>query len=151
MIHLQNVKFLNLIPPVAIKDNAAFVTTEIDTKGYDYATFVVNLGVTDIAMAALKITECATSGGSFTDVTGLDADGDTDTDGATSTLPTATDDGGVFVFEVDLRNTERFLDLSATAGDGSAGTYASGVCILSRAHDVPVTAAERGCLNILRA
>ncbi len=31
MIHLQNVKFLNLIPPVAIKDNAAFVTTERST------------------------------------------------------------------------------------------------------------------------
>ena len=151
MVSIQNTKFVNLIPPVAIKDNTAWVTTEVDTLGYDYATFIVNLGASDIAVAALKLTESDTSGSGFADVTGAIYGTSATIAGSTSALPTATDDDDIFVIEVDLRGgRKRYMDVSATAGNGTTGTYASGICILSRATNVPQTAAERGCNQILR-
>lgn len=151
MIALQNTKFVNLIPPVAIKDNASWTCTEVDTLGYDYATFVVNLGATDIAVATLKVQESNTSGSGFADVTGLVFGTSNNIAGSASTLPAATDDDKIFVFEIDLRKgRKRYLDLVATAGNGTAGTYASGIAILSRGENCPVTAADRGASQILR-
>ena len=146
----QKIKYLNTLPPVIIKDNTAWVTTEIDTLGYDYATVIFCLGATDIAVAVLKVQESDTSGSGFADITGADFDGDTDIDGAASTLPTATDDDGVFVVQLDLKSRKRYLDLSATAGDGTVGSYASAVTLLSRAGESPSTSAEAGAANILR-
>lgn len=148
---LQQVKYLQVIAPVAIVDNASWTTTEIDTLGYNYLTVVVNIGATDIAMAALKLQQSDTSGSGFADVTGLDSDGDTDIDGVASTLPTATDDNKLFVFQVDLRGKKRYFDLVATAGNGTNGTFASAIAILSRADSVPVTSSTIGALNVLRA
>lgn len=148
---LQDTKFVNLVPPVAIKDNTGWTTTEVDTLGYDYATFVINLGATDIAMAALKLTETDTSGCSGSDVTGAIFGTSADIAGTTSALPTAADDGDIFVIEVKLGGSrKRYLDLTATAGNGTTGTYLSGICILSRAENAPRTAAERGANQILR-
>ena len=72
---LQHSKFLRVISPVAIVDNTSWTTVEIDTLGYNYLTVVVNIGATDIAMAALKLQQSDTSGSGFADVTGLDSDG----------------------------------------------------------------------------
>ena len=147
---LQKTKFINVLPPVAIKDNAAWATTEIDCKGWDYLTIVFVLGATDIALAALVVQESDTSGSGFANVTGLIC-GTSDTiDAATSALMSATDDNKITVFEIDLTKRKRYIDLSATAGDGTAGTFAAAIGILSRAKDVPVSASERGCDEILR-
>ena len=53
---LQNVKLVNLTPPAAIVDDASFTVAELDTKGWDYAQIVVQLGATDTAMTALAVT-----------------------------------------------------------------------------------------------
>lgn len=145
----QNMKLVNLIPPVAIKDNASWTTTEVDTKGYDYALFIVNLGATDIAIAALKLQESNTSGSGFADVTGAIYGTSTNLAGSTSTLPAATDDDKVFAILVDLRKRSRYLDLVATAGNGTNGTFASGICVLARGHNGFTTAAEFGCSQVL--
>ena len=150
MIPSQNSKVINVIPPVAIKDNASWTTTEIDTKGFDYCTIYVNLGATDIAAAALKVQESDTTGTGFADVTGLVYGTSTNTAGSTSTLPSATDDDDIFVFEIDLRKRKRFLDLVATAGNGTNGTFASAIAVLEKATNTPTTAAERGANQILR-
>jgi len=150
MIHAQNTKVVAITPPAAIVDNAAFTTAELDTAGFEYAQIYVQLGATDIAMAALKVTESDTAGSGHTDVAGLDTDGDTDIDGNAATLPTATDDDGFVIFDIDLRGRKRYLDLSATAGDGAAGTFMSAFALLSRADNTPTTSAERGALNVLR-
>ena len=150
MIPAQNAKVVNVTPAAAIKDNAAFTTNEIDTAGFDYCTIYVALGATDIAMAALKVQESDTSGSGFADVSGLDADGDTNTDGSAATLPTATDDDGVFIFQIDLRGRKRYLDLSATAGNGTNGTFMSAIALLTRGSNTPVTAAEMNALDVLR-
>ena len=144
-------KLVSVTPPAAIVDNASFTTATVDRKGFDFARFVVYLGATDIAAAALKVQESDDSGMSgAADITGAVFGTSTNDAGSTSTVPSATDDNKFFTVEIDLRGRKRYLDLVLTAGDGATGTYAAVHCVLSRAADGPVTAAERGCGDILR-
>lgn len=147
---LQHCKFLSLIDPADIVDDTDFSSNEIDTKGYDYATILFQYGTSDIAMEELTVTESDSAGTGHTDITGLVVGTSDNIDGDTSSLPAADDDDGIVAFEIDLRNRKRYLDITATAGNGSNGTYATAVCILSRANDVPVSISERNCLEILR-
>ncbi|HXG66982.1 MAG TPA: hypothetical protein VNO70_17905 [Blastocatellia bacterium] len=138
MIDMQSVKFVSVTPPEAIRDNSSWATAEIDTKGFDYATILVYLGATDIAMAALKLQESDTSGSGFADVSGADFSV------SPATLPSATDDNKLFAIFVDLTKRKRYLDLVMTAGDGATGTFAVALAILSRAEEAPNSASERG-------
>lgn len=133
-----------ITPPAAISDNATLTTTEIDTIGYNYATIVVGIGATDIAMGSLKVTESDTAGSGHADITGADFSV------APATVPSATDDNKFFVVNIDLRNgRKRYLDVTATTGNGTAGTY---VCIwieLTRAQIAPVGAAALNADQVL--
>ncbi len=151
MIQAQNFKVAAAIPPEARKDNAASTMVEIDTLGYDYCTIILTLGATDIASALCKVTECATSGGSFTDVTGLIAGTSNNNTGSTSSQ-TSTTDNTITVFEFELHNRERFLKMNFTAGNGTNGTFASAVALLSRKNNAGVSdlAADRGAEQIIR-
>lgn len=150
MVPAQDAKWLNLTPPAAIVDNASLTVTEIDTLGFDYAEIIVVLGATDIAMTALAVTESDTSGSGHANVTGLIFGTSDNTAGSTSVLPTATDDNDVFKFEIDLRARKRYLDVTATIGNGTAGTYAVVLARLSRSKTGVETATEAGCNQILR-
>lgn len=130
---LQNHKFVSITPPAAIIDDASATTASIDTLGYDYLTVVCYLGATDIAMTALKLQESDTDG-SYDDITS----------GGFTTLPSATDDNKAFTFFVDLRRRKRYIDLVATIGDGTAGTYFTAMGFLSNAEVTPTSATERG-------
>ena len=151
MIHLQDCKFVSITPPQVIVDNASWTTAELDTKDWNYATIVVYFGAMDIAMVALKVQESDTSGSGFADVTGLVFGTSNTIAGSASTLPSATDDNKFFLFDINLTGRKRYLDLVATGGDGTAGTYLIAHAILSRGQETPVTAAERGASQILRA
>jgi hypothetical protein len=142
-------KLVSLTPPAAIVDAGAYTTAALDTRGYDYCTIVAYLGASDIAMAALKVQESDTDG-SYGDVTGLVYGTSLGIDGVASDLPSATDDNKFFGFEIDLRGRKRFLDVSATAGDGAAGTFATLFAILWRGDTAEQDAASRGFANILR-
>lgn len=147
----QSCKFVAITPPAAIVDNASYTTAAVDTKGYKFCQIVAQLGATDIAMVALKVQESDDSGMSgAADVTGLVVGTSNNIAGSASALPSATDDDKFMLFEVDLRGRKRYLDLVATAGDGTAGTYMSALAILHNGDIAPVTAAERGCDEILR-
>jgi hypothetical protein len=150
MIHGQLHKVVNLTPPAAIVDNASYTVAELDTLDWDYCQIYVILGATDIAMTALAVTESDTSGSGHANVTGLVFGTSTNLAGSTSALPTATDDNDVFRFDIDLRKRKRYLDVTATAGNGTAGTFACIIAILSRGRIGPETAAEGGCNQILR-
>ena len=150
MIPEQNNKYLIVTSPAAIIDNTSPTTNSIDTKGFDYLTVLCSVGATDVAMTALKLGQSDTDS-SYTDVTGLVFGTSTNIDGATSALPTATDDNKIFVFEVDLRGKKRDFDMTATFGNGTAGGYFSAVAILSRAEISPITAAGKGADEVLRA
>ena len=145
-----NGKVLNTIPPAVIKDNADFTATEIDTQGYSSVDVIFALGASDIAMAALKLQESDTAGSGQADITGLVFGTSTNIAGSTSALPSSTDDNKVYILSIkNMQGRKRYLTLVATAGDGSAGTYASAITILSKGDIQPLTAAGIGCDEIL--
>lgn len=137
---LQGIEVRKLIEPAAIVDNAAFTTDTIDTAGYDEALFIVQFGAMDIAAAAFKLQESEDSGMSgAVDVAGADFSV------SPLTLPSASADHFVFGIHVKLGGArKRYLDVSLTGGDGSAGTYASGVVLLAKGEAMPSTTALRG-------
>jgi len=139
MNRMQNIKYVAITPPGALIDNASATTAEIDTLGFDYLTIVAHLGATDIAMTALAVTESDTTGSGHANVTGLVYGTSTDIDGNTSALPSATDDNGFFVFQIDLRGRKRYIDVTATVGDGTSGAYLTIIGMLSRADASPTT------------
>lgn len=148
---LEGCKLVNMTPPAAIKNNASWTVAEVDTKDWDHLTIIVMLGATDIAVAALAVTESNTSGSGHANVTGLIVGTSANIEGSTSALPSATDDNKCQVFEIDLRGRKRYIDLTFTAGDGTAGTYAAVLGILSSPKALaPISISDRGCDEILR-
>lgn len=148
MIALQNTKFVNIVPPAAIKDNTAFVDIEdIDCAGWDYLTIVWQQGATDVITAALAVAD-SDDASTYTNFAVV---GTTATiAGTTSALPPATPDNQLHIFEIDLRKRKRYIQIDATAGNGTVGTFASAVGILSRGTEVIQTAAARGATQIIR-
>jgi hypothetical protein len=144
-------KLVSITPPAAISDNATLTTGEIDTLGWSYLTIVVYEGATDIAMAALSVTQSDTAGSGHANVTGLIWGTSTNIDGSTSALPSATDDNLFQVAQIDLKGKKRYIDVTATTGDGAAGTYIAILGILSRPQVSPISASEAGANEILRA
>lgn len=142
----QQTKLVAITPPAAIVDNASYTTTAVDTFGFNKLKVTVFLGATDIAMTALKLQESDDSGMSgAADISGAVYGTSTNPDtGSASALPSATDDNKFFVFYVDLKGRKRYIDLVATAGDGTAGTFMTAWAELSDALTVPSTAAGRG-------
>lgn len=139
MIDVLNQKIVGLTPPAVIVDNAAFTTATLDAVDAGWVTFIVYLGALDIAPAVFKLQESDDSGMSgATDVPGADFSV------SPATIPAATDDNLFFAVQVNMLGRKRYLDLSLTGGDGSAGTYAVVLAILSRMQTTPSTAAGRG-------
>lgn len=145
MVSAQNVRYFAITPPQVIVDNNSWTTNSIDTVAsgikYDYLTIVVQLGATDIAMAALKV-QTSDTDGSYADLTGF-------VGGTDFTLPSATDDNKFVVFNIDLRGKKRYFDLVATAGDGATGTYLSAFAILSRGKVGANSAADSNALVVI--
>ena len=144
-------KTVSITPPAAISDNATLTTTEIDTLGWSYMTIIVYLGATDIAMAALSVTQSETAGSGHANITGLVWGTSTNIDGTTSALPSATDDNLFQIAQIDLKGKKRYIDVTATTGDGTAGAFVTILGILSRPQVSPISASEAGANEILRA
>jgi hypothetical protein len=138
-------KLVVITPPNAIVDNAAYTTAAIDTQDADFVVIHVMLGPTDIAMAALKVQESDLANMSgAADIVGTRFGTDNNDTGSASTLPDANADNTILSFYIDKRGRKRYLDLVATAGDGSTGTYLAAWAELWRMKDGPRTAAEAG-------
>lgn len=150
MNHGQNKKLAAVVFPTALLDDASATTTEIDTLGFDYCEIIVYYGTSDIAMAALAVTESDASGSGHANVTGLVYGTSVNTAGSTSTLPSATDDNKFFKFEIDLKGRKRYLDTTITAGDGTAGSWIYAWAELTRKGEGIDSASEAGCSQILR-
>jgi hypothetical protein len=142
---LQRCKFVQVTAPTAINDNTAYTTNTLDTLGFDEVMFEIAFGAMDIAVAALKLTESDDSGMSgATDISGADFSV------SPATLPSATDDNHFYGIHVKLGGArKRYLDLSFTAGDGAAGTYASVNAILAKGEIEPNSATTRGFTQLL--
>lgn len=123
----MNTKHVSVTPPGAKVDDGSFTTASIDTRGYDWLKVVVYVGDTDIAMTALKLQESNDDGSSdsYADISGAVFGTSTGLSGSASTLPSATGDNAFYIFIVKLNGRKRYIDVVATAGNGSTGTYAS--------------------------
>lgn len=141
-------KLVSLIQPQAAKDNAAWTSSAADCKGFGHARIVFFVGTTDIALSALAIQE-SDDDDTYTDVDGTVVGTDIALDGSASDLPSATDDGTFWVFDIDLRGRKRYLKVAGTAGDGTTGTYAAAWAELSRPEISPDTTAEMGAAEVL--
>jgi len=150
MSAIENFKLVSVTPPGALIDAASATTAEIDTKGWDHCRVIAYLGATDIAMTALKVTESDTTGSGHADVTGLVYGTSTDIDGNTSALPADDDDNGFFVFDIDLRGRKRYIDVTATVGDGTSGAYLTILAELYRGESMPTSVAGHGCTGLLK-
>lgn len=146
MQQLQRIKRGIVIAPAAITDNASFTTNEIDTAGFGQLAVHVIVAATDIAFTALKLQSSNTSGSGFADITGLVYGTSTLPEtGATSALPTATDDNKIFSFYLNLDGKHgRYVDLVATIGDGAAGGFAAAWYELTNSETGLSTSASRG-------
>lgn len=146
-----NFKIVPITPPAAISDNATLTTAEIDTLGWSEMWVIAFLGATDIAMSALSVTHSDTAGSGHAAITGLVWGTSTNIDGITSALPSATDDNLPQLAQIDLRGKKRYIDVTATTGDGAAGAFVNIWGILWRPGVSPASASEAGCNEILRA
>lgn len=122
-----NIKYVPIVYPQAILDNTSPTTYCVDISGARYVQVFVQLGATDIAMTALKLQESdtlssSTALSSGADITGLDF---------TGSLPSATDDNKTYLFSFPNDGSrKKYIDLTATCGDGSTGTFLTAFAIL---------------------
>lgn len=124
-MNLQNTKVFNAIPP-ALKDDAAFVANVIDSKGMAYVEFIVTLGAIDVSATVLKVMASDTMSGATT------LGGTPELVKDTTTKPGPSDDGKVIIVGVNLvkkPNTPRYLQLQATADDGTTGILLGAIAL----------------------
>lgn len=139
MIHSQATKEAIVIAPVSVTTTE--VTGTVDTLGYERATINVIL---DDAATTVTVTSLSVSEGETTSsVTAIDeftagtADGNVTLPAASGTSVT----GDIIQFDIDLTRRKRYLLVTLASSAARIGTV---TCSLSRAKDVPSTAAERG-------
>ena len=137
MKNAANVKYVLVTPPAALVDNAAFTTGAVDRKGFDHVTFVVSFGAIDVNVASSKIRH--------SDASDMSSSADIAVGGTDYALGTAaSSDNKVHAIDVDLVGRKRYIDFEITGGDGSTGTYASVLAILSRPSKSPASVTDRG-------
>lgn len=107
MITLQGAKFVSALAPISL-NSAAATALAIDTAGWHHLTLLWHFGVIGGDATVADITECDTSGGSYSAAI---------TGSAFSPLPaTATDAGKIFATFIDLRKRTRFIKIHLTTG-----------------------------------
>lgn len=155
MIKNQVYKVVNLIEP-AVYDNTSPTSRVIDLQGVDEVLVTLRLGTTDIGLTALKIqaSDVKASDTSLTgaaDVTGLVYGTSPDPyTGATSALPTATDDNKTYAFSFRAKEIgKRYAQLAVTVGDGTVGAALQAQAIVWEGAGPINTAASAGLAQVL--
>lgn len=145
---LNQIKVFNAIPPGIIKDDAVYVSNVLDKnvlldQGAKGVLFVTLLGAMDIALAVLKVME------SDTKTNGTTLGGSPTAVKAVATLPSATSDGGLALIYVPMAKwVEQFLQLQATAGDGTVGGYLAALAIADMAGDGEASIAGLNAISL---
>lgn len=147
---LQLTKTNIAIAPAVVK-NATATSNVIDTTGTDFVEFALTIGTTDVALTALKVQESdvrsnATTLTSPSDVTGLVFGTSLDPDtGVAAVLPTASDSNKVYAFYVNTQGRKRYLQLVATAANGTTGAALSATAKSDSMANMPsLSAAAKG-------
>lgn len=133
MIEAQLAKYTQALAPISVAGGATATVNEIDTVGFDYAEFIVCLGLVGAnGITTLKVQESDVSGSGQADITG-----------ASFTAPVDADDNKVGIVRLDLRKRKRYL--TPVVVNGATNASVLGILVrLSRAEQSPDSAAERG-------
>jgi hypothetical protein len=143
MFEIRKTKIVQLVPPQLKAPAGVFVgNTYVDTLGFNHIEFQFITGVMDTAIGStdathpLKIEECDTTNGTYTDVTSA----------AMAAVIAAGDDNKMSVIDIDLaKSHKRYMQVNAPyAGTGTTGSNFAVQAILSRPNVAPATAAQRG-------
>ncbi len=135
---LQTLKFAKAINLVDANGTTA-TAIAVDCIGSAEVAILVPIGNIAADMTALKVTECDTSGGSYTDITG-----------AAFTNPTASGSDNTYrVCFINRRNGSRKRYLKVTATAGAAATLIGAVALLASNEQTPDTDTERGVAESL--
>lgn len=137
MKYLQSTNVQTAINPVVLAKSttatAIAVNSVVANTAYTQARFIITIGVTTAVFSTFKLTECDTSGGSYTDVSGASF-------GATT--PTA---GDVYIIDVNMVGRMQYFKLSVI-GDATGTAGLSAVCVFGEAGQAPNTNAEWGAV-----
>lgn len=141
LVDLNQAKVVLTIPPIDANGTSP-TSTAIDTTGYGGVFILFSTGNVAADMTALKITECETSGGTYTDVSGTDIS-------SVGTLPLGTGgDNKVSAFFIKRDGHRKlYLEVACTAGAGA--TLVSAVAILVSPTVAPLTATAKGLANAI--
>jgi hypothetical protein len=140
MIHSQNDKVVAAVPASV---GTSAVTLTVDTLGYDHASVtVLRAANASTAFASVLKVEHSDDNSSYSDVAGL-------VGGTDFTIPTVSDTSSVAVvkLDVDTKAKKRYLKVTATPAV-SVNTVVT--ARLSRGEVAPVTAAEAGCIGVVK-
>jgi hypothetical protein len=144
MIHAQNDKVVSALPAGVTASNET-ATLTIDTVGYDHASIAVmraSNAATTFA-SVLKVEE-SDDNASYANVTALVGGG---TGGFTIPAVSATGSVSVVKLDVDTKARKRYLKVSMTP---STAVNVAMSARLSRAEVAPATAAEAGCIGLVK-
>lgn len=154
---LQQTRTTIAIAPATVK-NASATSNVVDAAGVDFVEFNLAIGTTDVALTALKIQESdvrtnATTLSSPSDVPGLVYGTSVDPDsGSTSVLPTASDSNKIFTLYVNTHGRKRYLQLVATAANGTTGAALAGIVKYDAIANMPsLSASAKGFASNLIA
>jgi hypothetical protein len=142
MIYATTTKDVVSVQPTARINNSAVTCAAVDRKGFDYAVAKLFIGANDIGLTVAKLQESDTGSSNWTDIPGADFS-------VAGALPGSTDQNEIWLWDVDLRGRKRYLRPALTVGNGSSGAYVAVVFELSRAEEMPHTAAKRGATQML--
>ena len=115
----NNVTVISMHPPVSNTTASARPGAAVDTLGYGTAVVVVDQGLIGASAVAVELTECATSGGTYTTV---QTNADTPADADFVDMKTAP--STVQIAAVDCSRVKRFLKVLVTQTGTGATLYA---------------------------
>jgi hypothetical protein len=114
----ERVAVVGVIQPIN-GNNATTLTAAIDMQPWGSLLAILQVGVID-QVVDFKLQECATSGGSYTDISGKSI-----------TQAAATDDGKTYLINLqaeELASGSRYVKASVTVGNGTS-SLVSVVCL----------------------
>jgi hypothetical protein len=132
---LQKIKAAIGVAPISVNGTAA-TCTAVDTKNAGSVMWVFLCGTAAADLdAGVKVQECETSGGSYTDITGATC----------TTVVAATVAGTISTIFVETRGRKRYQKLVIDPGVGA--TLVGAVALLSDMNTAPASATAAGVLE----
>ena len=144
---LQALKFAQCLAPTP-KDNGDFAGNgAVDTFGLKELAFLIETGDLEAAVgstaegSAVKVEECDTEGGSYTDVSNA----------ALADAIAATEDNSLFCIVVDLKKShKRFMRVNSPhAGDGSGTDSLLSIVAIGVPDETPQNAGDAGLAELV--